>query len=115
MNTTYELVHRFLLMGNTPSQASPSSTPAAPPASIPAALRAGDRADRSQRPASTPSSTVATAGRVLGSPSGSQVPDDFHRCAVPSTARSTYAARLESGARLPAPYPGTGTRFIAAQ
>src|SRR5947209_7690428 len=74
VNTTYELVQRFLFMGNTQFHISPIIMPRAPTAnSADNRSRSGRSFIPIQRPAKFPSKQVATAGRVERTPSGSQV------------------------------------------
>src|SRR5690606_14864441 len=66
-------------------------------------------------PISIPNKPVATAGRVLNMPSGSQVVDDFQVWFSVRINLSIHAARLVSFSRFGAPNPGTGTKVISIQ
>src|SRR5688572_12866594 len=99
VKTAYELVQRFLLIGNTRPHAWPTSINAAPPTASQVALRDAGRDDPSTNPPSTPSRVVVIAGIVLSRPSGSQV--GFHKCPC-IRARSMRAPRLPSGVKSPA-------------
>src|SRR5678815_2745061 len=71
--TTYELVHRLLLMGNDQFHIKPAIMPIAPTANIPLSRSLSARLTLSHWPARLPSIAVATAGIVEKMPSGSQV------------------------------------------
>src|SRR5262249_10655763 len=66
-----ELVHRFLLIGNTRPHARPTPV-ATTPAANSHSDRYGTRGSFNQSPAKTPHSAVAIAGSVLSRPSGSE-------------------------------------------
>src|ERR1035437_385148 len=94
VNSTYELVHRFLLIENQTLQTSPAISPAAPRASIPTIFCFRLWIEPSHSPVRTPHSVVAIAGKVLSTPSGSRVRS--YRWPIMSL-RSRYAARLALG------------------
>src|SRR5215469_3192828 len=73
VNSTNELVHRFLLIGKTHPHALPAAATIAPTASRPTSRSLSDRSLRIHRPAMTPNSVVAMAGTVESGPSGSHV------------------------------------------
>src|SRR5512146_1948507 len=73
VKTTYELVHRFLLMGNTQFQAEPATSPNTPAPNRPFSRSASGSGRVIQRPAKTPSRQVAIAGSAESGPSGAQV------------------------------------------
>ena len=70
LKSANELVHRFLLIGNTRLHANPASM-AANPASHSVSVRRCAPGSFSHVPAKTPASAVAIAGTVLSTPSGS--------------------------------------------
>ena len=74
MNTTYDGVHNDLLIGiNAASRITPIHSASKPATIIHAVFAAGAAPHCSHRPVNTPNSNVATAGKVLSSPSGSHV------------------------------------------
>src|SRR5688500_9175038 len=103
VNTVYELVQMFLLIGKNQPQNEPAAAPNAPNANSPAMRSSNGRDEPIQRPAKVPSIAVTIAGSVESGPSGSHV----FVCAQrwPSRSRrSTYAARVDSGlSRTPGP------------
>src|SRR5215208_1866486 len=125
VNSTYELVQRLLLIGNTQFHMSPAIIASAPVAERPARRSESGRRSPIQRPARLPSITVPTAGTVESTPSGSQVTLEAHRW-LPSpqrlqsrTTRSTQAAidrvgSFKSSAPI-VPSPGTGSTVITIQ
>src|SRR4051812_10228074 len=72
-NTTYELVHRLLLIGNDQFHIKPLIMPSAPTANSPLRRSLNERLTLSHWPARLPSIAVAIAGIVEKIPSGSQV------------------------------------------
>ena len=93
MNSTKELVQRFLLIGNHRFQSKPADRLTMPIKSIPHALAANDFIERSQWPVNTPASVVPIAGIVCRMPSGSRVP--LYKWPMNSL-RSNQAARSRS-------------------
>src|SRR5712692_5763783 len=70
---TYELVHRFLLIGKYRSHTTPSTRPTPAITKSPKTFSYALLDERSQCPVRTPKSAVDTAGTVLRIPSGSHV------------------------------------------
>src|SRR5579872_2230332 len=70
--STNELVHMFLLSGNSSDQRYPRARLAAEAPSRPVIFAETLLCERSQSPVSTPISAVPIAGRSLSSPSGSR-------------------------------------------
>src|SRR6202041_1787147 len=103
VRSTKELVHRFLLIGNTQPHTEPAIATMAPAARSPAMRSCSGRGADTQRPAMSPRMAVATAGMVDRTPSGSQLivwaqmwlpqPEALQS----SSARSTHAASVEAG------------------
>jgi hypothetical protein len=71
VKSTYELVHKALLIGKNKFHAQPTATQTAPATNIPAVLSIRDFSVRSHCPVNTPIIAVAIAGMVLSNPSGS--------------------------------------------
>ena len=113
---TKELVQSALFIGKKRSQINPKTTANIPIENIHEIFTLSSRSLRlSQVPIRTPKRPVATAGKVLRIPSGSQVLTDFHRCASVSIVRSSHAPKLVSFSRFAYPIPGTGTNVMSAQ
>src|SRR5262245_44493952 len=97
VNSTYELVHRFLLIGKDRSQTRPSAN-----AMPPSAIRIITFCEEllwpvSRTPAATPEIADAIAGIVPSRPSGSQVFDCRHRCGSPRIVLSSQAPMFPEG------------------
>src|SRR4030095_11899671 len=99
VNSTYELVQRFLLIGSDILVMRPSNTPISPQVSKPRPVARAEFVSEMTQPAMSPTIVVAIAGVVLSNPSGSQRPP-FQRCA-PKIVRSSHAPMLPSGERSP--------------
>src|SRR5580698_476674 len=73
-NSTYELVHSFLLMGNHRAENFPSAIPQRAATSSHVAFFCSEALALSHKPVSTPRKAVASEGMLLSSPSGSRTP-----------------------------------------
>src|SRR5207247_3225367 len=85
-NTTYDPVHRLLLMGNDQFHISPTIIAIAPAAKRPQSRSSTGRRSEIQRPARLPSSAVETAPDVDRIPSGSHVRLLIQTCFVSNRA-----------------------------
>src|SRR5579872_3544276 len=118
-NTTYELVHKLLLIGKDQFHINPAIIAIAPTAKSPFNRSSSGRCSPIHRPAKIPSIAVPIAGIVESGPSGSHVTELIHKW-PPSRKRSVQAASVREGALLsvapiPPIAPGTGTSVSTNQ